>query len=515
MEKGIWSCVNHGIGMVPWSRGRYAGCWIDGGRRGTRSGSARATLYHFRRTGVRRGLLQDMHDRAGEVTRPPLSVKMRSFSAPAPDVPPQGGRVPVLLGPHIPSLATLPELQQVLSLSNTIDIIIPVYRDFEVTRRCVESVLASSSVVGHRLVIVDDCSPEPDLRDWLQVLSSRGRLDLVTNACNEGFVRSVNKAMALHGDRDAVLLNSDCEVSGDWLDRLCRIAESDASIGTITPFSNNATICSYPICGEENPLPPGWALSELDRLAARVNPGARIDLPTAVGSCMFIRRACWEEVGGFDAETFGHGYGEECDFSMRARNAGWRNVLAANVFVFHQGSVSFGAARSERVARAEALVQARHPDYGPSVMHFLEADPASPFRAAISRARAARGHADACGVAEELMTELTQQRAFLRGQIANCTADLASTREVCRTLETELAAARQAYAELGQALERAEDFVREREADLIAVRAECDGVIAERDNILAELQVRRRRSPTYLIGRLLDRLGKLKNTLRD
>lgn len=402
-----------------------------------------------------------------------------------------------------------------LSLSNTIDIIVPVYRDFEVTRRCVESVLASSSTVSHRLIIVDDCTPEPDLRDWLQVLSTGGGLDLITNACNEGFVRSVNKAMALHADRDAVLLNSDCEVSGDWLDRLCWIAESDASIGTITPFSNNATICSYPICGEGNPLPPGWALSELDRLAARVNPGATIDLPTAVGSCMFIRRACWVEVGGFDAETFGHGYGEECDFSLRALDAGWRNVLAANVFVFHQGSVSFGAARSERVARAEALIQARHPDYGPSVMHFLEADPASPFRAAISRARAARGHGDACGVAEELMIELAQQRAFLRGQLAKRTVDLAATHEACRTLEVQLEAARQAYAELGQALEKAEHFVREREEDLIAVCSERDDLIAERDHILAELLVRRRRSPTYLIGRLLHRLGKLKKTSRD
>jgi len=400
--------------------------------------------------------------------------------------------------------------------SYDIDIIVPVYRDFEVTRRCIESVFLAPCRVSQRLVVVDDCSPEADLRDWLRGLASEGRLDLITNASNEGFVRSVNKAMALHPSRDVVLLNSDCEVSGDWLDRLCRIVAADKSIGTATPFSNNATICSYPICGRENSLPKGWGLAELDRLAALSNPGVAVDLPTAVGSCMFIRRACWESVGGFDAEAFGHGYGEECDFSMRARNAGWRNVLAANVLVFHQGSVSFGGARDERVRRAEAIIRERYPDYGSSVARFIETDPAGPFRGAISRARADRAHADARAVCEELFEGSSHQQAFFMGQLANSRAELASAREAIRVLENEVDGVRQAYVALEQAMQDAETFVRAREGDLVIIRAERDCAIAERDSLIverdllfAELQARRRRSPTYLVGRLLDRLGKL------
>ena len=82
----------------------------------------------------------------------------------------------------------------------------------------------------------------------------------------------------------------------------------------------------------------------------RPTPGRTVDLPTAVGFCMCIRRACLDQVGLFDAERFGRGYGEENDFCMRAAGAGWRNVLAGDVFVYHEGAVSFSG---ERLALTE------------------------------------------------------------------------------------------------------------------------------------------------------------------
>ena len=51
--------------------------------------------------------------------------------------------------------------------------------------------------------------------------------------------------MRLHPDRD-VILNADTEVNAGWVDRLAAHAAREAHVGTITPFSNNATICSYP-----------------------------------------------------------------------------------------------------------------------------------------------------------------------------------------------------------------------------------------------------------------------------
>lgn len=296
-----------------------------------------------------------------------------------------------------------------------IDIVVPVYRGLEITRRCIESVLASANRTPCELVVTDDASPEPELSAWLNELAAAGRITLLRNPQNLGFVATVNRAMALHPERDAVLLNSDTEVAGDWLDRLLAHAAADPRIGTITPFSNNGSICSYPNMLDANALPAGWSLAELDALCARVNAGKVVDLPTGVGFCLYVRRACWRALEGFDIASFGRGYGEECDFCMRAGKAGWRNVLAADVFVFHEGSSSFGNESEGLKAHAEAVMARLHPEYPARVMEFLRADPPRRLRDNLTRARPAQTGDTA--VIEELIAERDARAAWLQARL--------------------------------------------------------------------------------------------------
>jgi GT2 family glycosyltransferase len=292
-----------------------------------------------------------------------------------------------------------------------IDVVIPVYRGFAQTRRCVESVLAACPSAPFEVVVVDDATPEPEIARWLDALAGESRITLLRNDANAGFVRSVNRGMALHGERDVVLLNSDTEVANDWLDRLQACAHSDSKIATVTPFSNNATICSYPFEGWQGEIPGTLGLAELDRVFAATHAKRLVDLPTAVGFCMYIRRAALDALGLFDAERYGRGYGEENDFCMHAVKAGWRNVLAADVFVYHEGSVSFSEERfALQAAAGKALVQA-HPDYPARVHEFLVADPVNDLRCAIDLARAERGIEEA----RHVLAERADERARIMG----------------------------------------------------------------------------------------------------
>ncbi|MCB1922034.1 MAG: glycosyltransferase family 2 protein, partial [Candidatus Competibacteraceae bacterium] len=198
-----------------------------------------------------------------------------------------------------------------------------------------------------RLVVIDDASPEPEVSAWLQeVAATDSRIELLRNEQNLGFVGTVNRGMALAAERDVLLLNSDTEVANDWLDRIRAAAYGDQKVASVTPFSNNATICSYPRFCQDNDLPEGWPVAELDALFAKVNPGQVVDVPTGVGFCMYIRRAALNDVGLFDVEHFGKGYGEENDFCIRAHKAGWRNLHLLDTFVLHSGGVSFGDSKS-------------------------------------------------------------------------------------------------------------------------------------------------------------------------
>jgi len=252
------------------------------------------------------------------------------------------------------------------------DIIIPVYRGREETLTCLDSVLATTDETA-QIVVVDDASEDADLLEALEALAGAGRIVLLHNTVNQGFVASVNRALALHPNHDAVLLNSDTRVFDDWLRRLREAAYSGPTVGTVTPLSNNGSIASYPrSLGAE--LPPEEAAA-LHALAASTNSHLRVEIPVGVGFCLYMRRDCLQDVGHLDAEVFGKGYGEEVDFCLRARSRGWSHQLAADVFVYHAGGRSFGTRREALLDRSQRLLNMRHPGYDGFIADFQAKDP--------------------------------------------------------------------------------------------------------------------------------------------
>jgi hypothetical protein len=166
-----------------------------------------------------------------------------------------------------------------------VDVVIPVCRGFGQTRRCLESVLGDSDRPPGRVIIVDDSSPEPELSAWLDRLAQEDAIVLLRNAHNLGFIRSVNAGIGAAGRRDVVLLNIDTEVPAEWLRRLAGHAHAQPRIASVSPLSNNATICSWPSEGG-GPIPSGVTLREMDDVAQSVNAGRQIGLSTSVGFCM-------------------------------------------------------------------------------------------------------------------------------------------------------------------------------------------------------------------------------------
>ena len=261
-----------------------------------------------------------------------------------------------------------------------IDVIIPVYDGLQEVRNCIDSVLGAGADTATEIIVINDASPNPAMGELLDSYRRDTRVTLLENSDNLGFVRTVNRGMGLHPDRDVVLLNSDTVVSGNWLDRLHLQAYAANDVASVTPFSNNAEICSFPRLCQDNDLRPASGPADIDAALAGALPGRSITIPTAVGFCMYIRRAALEDVGYFDEEAFGLGYGEENDFCLRARKKGWRHVLAADCYVQHVGGVSFSERKQALVARAMTTLDKRYPGYHAEIASFIQEDPPYGFR---------------------------------------------------------------------------------------------------------------------------------------
>lgn len=264
-------------------------------------------------------------------------------------------------------------------------VVVPVYSGAVETAECLESVLAHSGKQPFHLILVNDFSPDEAITAYLRRLSERfpERITLVERKTNGGFSEAVNLGMAIAGRRDVILLNADTVVHGDWVDRILAIAEADPTVATITPFSSNGEICSLPYLCKSLPVKEHRQLALLDGSAARSSI-APVELPVAVGYCMYIRRECLDEIGPFDAATWGRGYGEEVDFCLKASARGWRHVLAPNVFVVHRGGVSFGDEKIVRIQESSKKIAERYPFYDGMIQTFLRADAPAPARRAIN-----------------------------------------------------------------------------------------------------------------------------------
>jgi len=258
----------------------------------------------------------------------------------------------------------------------SVDIIIPVFNGLPLLKVCLSSVLANSD--NCRIIIVDDASTDTALPEFLATVSGgQGRnvaVHVLSNQENLGFVRSVNRALA-EVSGHAVVLNSDTEVPPGWLDRLLAPILADESVATVTPLTNAGTICSFPEINVDNPIFKGLDVAEIDSFFSRYAPSEPIETPTGVGFCMAISHNSLGRLGLFDAESFGRGYCEESDFCRRAVKAGMHNVIAPNLFVFHNHGGTFTSTEKQRLLTVNTeLLMARHPEYLASVDDFCRRD---------------------------------------------------------------------------------------------------------------------------------------------
>jgi len=252
-------------------------------------------------------------------------------------------------------------------------VVIPVFNAFEMLGPCLDAV--SRTVPPDTVVLViDDASTDEKVKPLLQAWVDKAKpfRRFISQAENRGFVATANLGMRLAG-HDLVLLNSDTEVTTGWLQNLARCLDSDISIATATPWSNNGEIVSIPGFCQPNPVP-----ENAEAIAAGIKSCGRPaypDMPTAVGFCMAISKRAIERIGLFDEATFGRGYGEENDYCMRAEHAGMRNVLCDDTYVVHHGGASFGPLDLKPDGKSMQRLLNKHPDYLDKVMAFIEADP--------------------------------------------------------------------------------------------------------------------------------------------
>ena len=192
---------------------------------------------------------------------------------------------------------------------------------------------------GATIYVADNASTDQSV-SFLQ--SNYPDIKIIQNSTNGGFAKGYNDALK-HVDADIFcLLNSDVEVTENWLEPIAKIFAEvpDASIvqpkildllnpeyfeyaGAAGGFLDRL---GYPFCR-------GRIFQTLERDKGQYDDFTEIFWAT--GACMFIKSEVFWELRGFDEDYFAHQ--EEVDLCWRAKNKGYKVYYFGESKVFHLG----------------------------------------------------------------------------------------------------------------------------------------------------------------------------------
>ncbi len=256
--------------------------------------------------------------------------------------------------------------------TDIVTIIMPVYRDATITKQAIDSIYAAKNKRRFSLIVINDASSDPKLISVLSKLVEKYRFKLIHRNFNSGFIGAVNYALELNQD-DVILLNSDCVVFDNWLDRIYKVANSNPLIATVSVLSNTAELLSLPVAMKNNRMSIENAQfydKSLSSIAYRP-----LEIPVGVGNCLYIKRACINEVGKLNDWQLIRGYGEETEFCLRASEFGWKHYLASNLFVYHAGNVSFGKEKQALAKINTSYIHQYYPEHSFEYDQFLQKQP--------------------------------------------------------------------------------------------------------------------------------------------
>lgn len=199
------------------------------------------------------------------------------------------------------------------------------------------------SFSGEATIYVADNASTDDSISFIQ--SNYPSVNIIQNQGNYGFAKGYNEALKSVEEPYYALVNSDIEVTENWLRPIIDLFDSQSKIAIIQPkildFKNKEMFeyagaaggfidkYGYPFCR-------GRIFSSIEKDHGQYNDECTIFW--ASGACFFIRKDAYRLLEGFDDTFFAHQ--EEIDLCWRAFNKGYNAVYCSKSFVYHVGGAT-------------------------------------------------------------------------------------------------------------------------------------------------------------------------------
>lgn len=214
------------------------------------------------------------------------------------------------------AVAHLNGLRRAASPAPVVSVIIPVYGQLPYTLNCLDSLLRHRANVSFEVLVVDDCSPDASMTDWVARISG---VRLHSRPKNGGFIEACNDGAAQARGEWLVFLNNDTRVVAGWLDSLI------ASFSSLKDAALVGSKLFYPDGSLQEAGGIIWRDGSAWNYGRNDDPNkpeycyAR-PVDYVSGASIAIARKTWEQLGGFD-RRYRPAYAEDSDLALKVRYA--------------------------------------------------------------------------------------------------------------------------------------------------------------------------------------------------
>ncbi|MFC2100707.1 glycosyltransferase family 2 protein [Bacteroidota bacterium] len=165
---------------------------------------------------------------------------------------------------------------------------------------------------------------------------------IIINKTNGGFSKGYNDALKQIKADYYILLNSDIEVTENWIQPVIELMESDEKIAVCQPKIRSYYTHEYfEYAGAAGgfidkygyPFCRGRVFQSMEKDQGQYDENCEIFWAT--GACMFVKADIYHHFGGLDEDFFAHM--EEIDFCWRLKNEGYKVMYCGSSTVFHIG----------------------------------------------------------------------------------------------------------------------------------------------------------------------------------
>jgi len=228
-----------------------------------------------------------------------------------------------------------------------VSIVIPCWNKAELTLSCLQSLQATTDPALFEVIVVDNGSEDATV----QLARGEGpRFRVVRNEHNTGFGPACNQGAALARGDIVLFLNNDTVLLPGWLEPLVAALDEDDALGAVQPKllypDGRLNDAGGLVFGGGEP----WIYGKGDPEPEAPPYSCRRAPDYASGACLAVRKAAFEEVGGFD-DRFAPAYYEDTDLSFALRAAGWRVLYEPASRVVHLEGGTAGTDLSQGIKR--------------------------------------------------------------------------------------------------------------------------------------------------------------------